>query len=267
MAVKNAVLNYEQAFYLSGMLMSGVTSIDGSYSIRETPVNILGKGYTYPILNAPLVGNFSIQKYYIGEEPLLKYAGDSPISGSINFGNKSFGFNSGYLTSFELSCSIGQIPRASAQFSVYGNLGSGINAEGLTPHPEIQIPNQGSITLNTTGYENNRITDFNYSLEIERSPVYKIGSPHPVQVDRKIPFSEKLSISMDVNDHEILKLHEYLIKPQQQNLNLILKNPISNSVINTFNLKKARLVSNSISTDSDGMMRASLNYECYTNSK
>ena len=231
MAVKGAVLNYEQAFYLSGMLMSGVTSIDGSYGISETPINIIGKGFTYPILNAPLVGSFGVQKYYIGNDPLLNYKGDSPISGSINFGEKSFGFNSGYLTSYELQCSIGQIPKASAKFSVYGDLGSGINASGLTPHPDIQIPNQGSITLNTTGYENNRITDFNYSLEVEWSPLYKIGSPHPVQVDRKTPITEKISISMDINDHEIVKLHEYLIQPKQQTVNLVLKNPISKTII------------------------------------
>ena len=85
MATKNAIVNYEQQFYLSGIQLSGVTSLDGAYSISESPINIIGKGYTYPTRNGPMVGNFNITKYYIGEEPLLNYTGDSHLSGSINF--------------------------------------------------------------------------------------------------------------------------------------------------------------------------------------
>lgn len=267
MAVKNAVLNYEQAFYLSGILLSGVTSVDGSYSVNENPINIIGQGYTYPTLNGEMIGNFSIQKYYIGQDPLLNYIGDNPISGSVNFNNKSFGFESGYLTSYELSCSVGSIPQSSAGIIVYGNLGSGINASGSTPHPDVQIPNQGSISLNTTGYQNNRITDFSYSLEIQRSPIYKIGSAYPVQVDRKTPLMQKLSIAMDINEHEVVQMREYLINPKQQDVTLSFRNPINNSTIENFNLNKARLVSNRISSNSDDMLTVSLDYEAYINTK
>jgi len=266
-AIKNAVLNYEQQIYLSGILLTGVTSIQGSYSIPENPINIIGQGYTYPTLNGPLVGDFSINKYYVGREPLLDYIGNSPISGSINFNNKSFGFNSGYLTEYSLSCSVGKIPEASASISVFGNIGSGIDASGSASHPKIEIPNQGSIVLNTTGYQNNRITSFNYNLSIERSPIYKIGSPYPVQVDRKTPMIQKSSFSMDVNDHEVVQLHEHLIKPQQQDLKITLKNPIDGAIIETFSMDRARLLSNSISSDSDGMMTLDLNYESYINTK
>ena len=72
---------------------------------------------------------------------------------------------------------------------------------------------------------------------------------------------------MDINDHEIVKLHEYLIQPKQQTVNLVLKNPISKTIIDTFTLSKARLVSNSISASNEGIMTANLNYECYTNTK
>ena len=267
MAIKNAVLNYEQQFYLSGILLSGVTDIQGSYSINEEPINIIGQGHTYPVLNDALVGDFSVGKYYIGREPLLDYVGDSPISGSVNFNNKSFGFNSGYLTEYSLECSIGSIPRAQASFRIFGNIGSGINASGDISHPNIQIPNQGSITMNTTGYENNRITNFNYSLSIGRSPVYKIGSPYPVQVDRKFPLTETASFSMEVNDHEIVQLHEYLIKPRQQELNISLLNPINRSLIETITLEKARLIRHQLSSDSDGVISLRLDYTAYINKK
>ncbi len=267
MAIKNAVVNYEQKFYLSGILLSGVTQINGSYSIQEQPINIIGKGHTYPALNGPLVGNFTLNKYYIGREPLLDYIGDNPISGSVNFNDKSFGFNSGYLTDYSLSASIGSIPKANATIVVYGNIGSGISAEGSNPHPQIQIPNQGSITLDTTGYENNRITSFTYNLSVGRSPVYKVGSPFPVQVDRKFPLIETASFAMDINDHEIVRLHEYLIKPKQQNLNFSFFNPINDSLIERITMENARLISHSLSSDSDDVMTVNLNYTSYISKK
>ena len=267
MAIKGAVLNYEQQFYLSGILLSGVTSIDGSYTINEQPINILGKGHTYPVMEGAMVGNFQVNKYYIGRDPMLDYIGDSPISGSINFNNKSFGFNSGYLTEYNLSASIGSIPKSRSTIQVFGDIGSGINASGSNTHPNIEIPNQGSITMNTTGFRNNRITDFTYNLSIGRSPVYKIGSPFAIQVDRQFPLIETAKFSMDVNDHEVTKLYEYLIKPKQQDLTISIKNPINNNIIETITMEKARLINHTLSSESDNVMTLNISYTSYINKK
>lgn len=273
MATKNAIQNYEQQFYLSGILLSGVTNLNGGYSIQENPINIIGKGYTYPVSQGPLVGNFEISKYYIGEDPLLYYTGDSAISGSINFINasigetKSFGFNSGYLTEYSLSAGVGRIPECSASVVVFGDIGSGINASGSAPHPNIQIPNQGSISLNASGYATNRITDFSYSMRIDRSPIYKIGSPFPVQVDRSFPISQEASFTLEVHDFEISRIQEYLISPKQQNLTFNLKNPINSDDIETFTINKARLLSQSISSSSEDVLSVDLRYIGYINKK
>ena len=198
---------------------------------------------------------------------MLNYIGDSPISGSVNFNNKSFGFTSGYLTEYTLSCAIGKIPQSNASIKVFGDIGSGINASGSVSHPPIQIPNQGSIILNSTGYQNNRITNFNYSLRINRNAVYKIGSPYPIQVDRMFPLVQEASFQMEVDDHEVVKLREYLIKPRQQDIKIILNNPINDTEIQTITLEKARLLSNSLKSTSEGLMSLDLSYKAYINKK
>jgi hypothetical protein len=266
-ATKNAVLNYEQQFYLSGIQLSGVTSLNGSYSIDENPINIIGKGYVYPVRQGPMVGNFSISKYYIGQETLLNYTGESPISGSINFNDSSFGFESGYLTEYGVSAGIGQIPESSASIVVYGDIGSGINAYGTESHPAIQIPNQGSISLNATGYQSNRITNFSYTMRIDRTPLYKIGSPYPVQVDRAFPILQEATFSLEVDDYEVARMREYLIKPKQQKIILEFKNPIDSSKIESFEIGKARLLSQSIDSSSDDMLTVNLTYRGYINKK
>ena len=263
----NAVLNYEQQFYLSGILLSGVTDINGGYSINESPINIIGKGYCRPVRQGPLVGEFNISKYYIGEDPFLNYTGDHPVSGSINFHDKHFGFEDGYLTEYSINAGIGQIPTASATIAVYGDMGSGINASGNSEHPIIQIPNQGSISVNCNGYETNRVTDFSYNFRINRNPIYKIGSPFPVQVDRQFPIQQEASFSIDVSDYEVRKLKEYLISPNEHDLTISLDNPISSTEIQSFTIKNARLLSHSIQSSSSDLMTVNLTYNGYINKR
>lgn len=267
MATKNAVLNYEQQFYLSGILLSGVTNMDGGYSISEEPINIIGKGHTFPTRQGPLVGNFSISKYYIGEEPLLNYTGDNAISGSINYDGKSFGFTDGYLTEYNLSAGIGQIPNANASIVVYGDIGSGIDAYGSNSHPDIQIPNQGSISLNASGYQTNRITSFSYTLRTDRNPIYKIGSPFPVQVDRRFPLIQEATFTIETDDLEVSRIQEYLIHPKQQNLTLSFSNPINSNLIESFTIDKARLTDQSMSSNSEDLLTINLRYIGYINKK
>lgn len=267
MANKNSVSSYEQQFYLSGILLSGVTSINGGYSIDESPINILGKGYTYPVRQRPLVGDFSISKYYIGQEPLLNYTGDHPISGSVNYGDKNFGFESGYLTQYSVSASLSSIPTASASISVYGDIGSGINASGSISHPPIQIPNQGSISINSEGYQTNRVTDFSYTMRIDRIPHYKIGSPFAFQVDRACPITQEARFTIDVDDIEMKKIRENLIKPSMQDLTISFANPINNNEIEKFEIKNARVLSRSIRGGSTDILSMELTYAGYINKK
>ena len=61
--------------------------------------------------------------------------------------------------------------------------------------------------------------------------------------------------------------HEYLIKPQQQEVRITLNNPIDNTLIQSISMPKARLLSNTVKSSSDGMMTLSLSYKGYINKK
>jgi hypothetical protein len=265
MATKNALFNYEQQFYLNNTLLSGVTNIDGSYSVSQEPINIIGKGYVYPVRQGPMVGNFSIQKYYVGKDPLLNYIGEVPIKASINYGEQSIGFNNGFLTEYSFSAGIGQIPQAQASINVYGDIGKGISAKGSTRQPDIQIPNQGSILINSKNYETNRVSRFDYTIRINRNPVYKIGTVEPVQVNTQYPIFQELSLEMDLNDYELTKLKDFIKKPYQQDLNIILNNPVNNSLIEEFTIKNARIVSHSFNSANAENTTVNLTYNGYIN--
>lgn len=267
MGVKNASLNYEHQFFLNGVLVSGVTNVAGGYSIEESPINIIGKGYTFPVRNGPLVGNFSITKYFLGEETFMNHIDDVPITGSINYGDKSFGFDEGYLSEYSFSAGIGAIPEAQASIVVYGDIGKGIDADQSLPHPEIQIPNQGSIELDVAGYTSNRVTNFNYNIRVNRTPIYKIGSTTPVQVKTQFPIVQQASFQIEINDYEVDKVRDYLLTPQQQDINFTFKNPINQNIIDVFTIKNARLLSQNVNAGSMDLLTLNLSYDGYINRK
>ena len=266
MSTKGANLNYEQKLFINGIPVSGVTNIDGSYEISEEPINIIGKGYAYPVRQGPLVGNFNVSKYYIGKEQFLDYVGSTPIDGSIHYGDKNFGFTQGYLSEYSFSAGIGQIPQANASITVHGDIGRSLdNSQSPQPHPKIEIINQGSIELNVAGYTSNRVTNFSYTIRINRTPLYAIGSPFPVQVDTSFPIIQQSSFSIDANDYEIERIREFLVKPKQQDIILTLKNPINNSPIENFEIKNARLSSHVINSSSSDLLSIDFTYDGYIN--
>lgn len=267
MANKSSISNYEQKLYIDGIEALGVTSIDGGYEISEDPIYILGKGFTYGVKQGAIVGSFQVSKYYIGDEILLSYTGDKAMNGSINYEGKTFGFEDAYLSEYSLSCGIGQIPTASAQLQVYGDIGSGIDHFGNEPVPEIQIPNQGSIQINVDGFESNRVSDFSYTMRMNRTPVYAIGSPFPITVHQQFPVIQECSFTLEIFDYEINQLKSSLIKPISQDLSISLNNPISDLNINTFTLKDAKLTNQSLNSTSDTVMIANLTYSAYINKR
>lgn len=121
--MNGANLNYEQKFFIENYEVSGVVSIDGGYQINEEPLNVLGHGYFDSLVNAPLQGNFSIERSLITRDPLLNYTGEEGFNGGIYYNGTSFDFVSGYLEDYSVSCSVGSIPSVSSQIAVFGNIG------------------------------------------------------------------------------------------------------------------------------------------------
>ena len=64
--------NYEQTVIVNGHRLLGVQSVDGSYGISEKPIRVAGVGFIDAMSDAPLQGNFSINRKMVGEDPLLE---------------------------------------------------------------------------------------------------------------------------------------------------------------------------------------------------
>jgi hypothetical protein len=232
--MKNALLNYENIFYLNSTTISGITSIDGSYSINYEPIKTIGVGYSKQIIAEVPVANFSIDKYLLYNDPFLQFTGENrnrtakSFRGSINYNGKKLGFQSGYLNSFSLSCSVGEVPTTTADIIVYGDLGPNYNASGNFKPPELSVPQIKDITLTCSGSSSNRITSFDYSINCPKQPIYLINQsgynysgPNigpttplanyiPSEVLLNVPIEADASFTLEVDDYESQSLYDRL---------------------------------------------------------
>ena len=281
--MKLALTNYEHELFVGSTRISGVSNTELSYSIPETPINILGFGhigenfynsdyphpYSLSAINGPIEGNVSVGGYLIGEDFFLQYTGVSPTSGSLRYGDdppKHLGFSRAYLTQHSVKCSINQLPQYTTNFLILGNLGSGLNYEGRESFPPVKVVNQGGIELNFKGSGTNRVVNFSYDVDVNRNAIYEIGSGKAYQVDVVWPIAVRASITLEADDYQLRELNEAFVKPNVEFFEITLKD-CDNNYIQRYPMTGARLVDYSSSIDADGVQQANLKYISYINKR
>ena len=301
--MKNVSLPYNQKFYINGTGLSGIQSMEGSYGVTEQNVNFIGFGYVTGLISQPLQGSFRISRVLVSEDPFLNLTGDGPenaFSGSLfyerpNLGgtvenNQSgcFGFHSGYLDSYGISCGIGEVPTVDVSISVFGDLGPGVDARhrvGTSSSsnplegPDIRIPNQGGIVLTCDGSSTNRITSFSHSIELPRTPLYAMATAAaadltadtvkwkmPVQVDLSYPIESTTNFTLEIDDYETKNLYGGLTGIHEKDTDITINND-SGSEIVKFDLTRSRLISESLTTEANGTTTVNLTYKKYSNKR
>ncbi|NDB28184.1 hypothetical protein EB169_00265 [archaeon] len=299
--MKNAILNYENIFYLDYQAISGIISVDGSYSINYTPINTIGIGYNKQVIADVPTVEFNINKYLLYNEPLLNYTGQKndlkapSFAGSINYNNRSIGFQSGYLNSFGLSCAVGEVPKTSANIQVFGDVGSGYSASGNRETKYMTVPQVKDIVLSCSGSSSNRVTSFDYSINCPKKPIYILQSANnyvPYEVLSDLPIEITISFNLEVDDYDTKRLYQQLNNDIDSSFSLLIKGVVFQDenllISSTQNLsvglddllvatKSAgvtlfsqsfnnfKIVSQEFSSNADDVLSVKLNYKGYLN--
>ena len=201
--------------------------MDGGYSINYAPIKTIGVGYNKQVIAEVPVANFSINKYLLYNEPFLNFTGENKdrnaigFRGSLNYNNKKFGFLSGYLNSFGLSCSVGEIPTTKSDIIIYGDVGPSYNASGNLQAPYISVPQVKDIILTCSGSSTNRITDFNYNINCTKRPIYILnqsgysysGPTGPTEPQANyVPYEVLLNLPIEIDASFTLEVDDYASK-------------------------------------------------------
>ena len=252
--------NYENKVFISGQELLGVENVDVSYSHSPSVARFLGHSIGHTMVASDAQKQVSFSRYLIYSDPILSLTGDSPTSGSINYNGQAYGFNSGFLTEYSVNCAVGSIPSVTAALSVYGALQSGINHSGSVAAPTIYIPNQGSITLTCDNSTTNRVVGFDYSIKINREPIYTIGSASPTEVIRDPIIEYRSSVQIDVDDAFLQNSTGFLSGRQNKTVTFTVKSKDNAQTLQQVTIPNASLVGETLASSADGGVKLTLNY-------
>lgn len=217
--MKFSQAQYDQSVYIGGRKLDYVTEVDGSYSHNAKSINIFGQGSIKNVVIGVPQGDFSITRTMVADDFMRQYTGiDSFIRGSINYGDKVFGFNQGTLNSYSYSVNYGEPPVANYGITVYGDIGSGLyidssnasmlgdpsslNALGYKKDNPLKVPLPSTINIICRGSNTNRVTSFDLSTQINKHEIWRVNSTSPFQIKTKWPIEVVTNITMEVDDYE-----------------------------------------------------------------
>lgn len=225
-----------------------------------------------------------------------------PVNGGLYYLGKYFGFENAYLNSISLNCAIGEAPTIESSFEVYGKMGSGYNPSGNKNLGNIFVSQVKDITLRCRNYCSNRITNFDINFNTPKNPIYGLsseGSHLPIEVHNTFPVEVTANFVLEIDDYEVKDsfadlfatnsgynsffvgvsgtiLEDMPLNTSSGNYDLLtvssgaypetlysyLKNVDHINLFN-FSSSKATIVSEEISSDSDGVSSVKLSYKTF----
>ena len=267
--MKDLLYSEDNDFYIDGLKISGVSSIGGSYSIPNQTNTFLG--YTGPVglsQNAPGRASFSVSRAMItSDEPITALIADTGFNGGVVYNGRQLGFNSGYLSSYGITFNIGSVPKTSISVEVFGDMGPDIAPSSSSPEQSsTMIPSSSGISVNCDGRSTNRVSNFSYGVEVERTPIYKIGSIFPSQVITNIPIKNNFSIRLEVDDYKTKNVYDYIKTGiHNKNFDIKVRDFCDESKYALYKISGAHLVSEKFSADNNNNTTVDLVYEAYVN--
>ena len=262
-------LNYESHFFLSGVNpdigrkeLSGINSLDIGYQNSSSINKPLGSVHGVTTVAGATSQTLSLSRSLIYQDPLLSMTGSSSVvSASFNYNNNtSYGFESGYLTSYSVNCAVGSVPKVNASLVIYDEMRSGVNRSGTFFPMQIDVPSQGSITATCDNSATNRVLGFDYSLSIKKIPYYTIGSETPVEVKHINPIEYTAAVQIDVDDIFLASGFSFFEEGRSdKNVSFSVQGR-NGTTLQTLTVPNASLVSEQLNASADGSVRLTLNY-------
>ena len=259
----NSIMQYDQSFVVNGYQLSGINSVTVSYSVPLENSLVLGTSFGYN-LNNPMQAEISIDRNLLYADPLLNFTGDSSFSGSFKYNGKTYGFSSGFLTRYGVSCSVGDIPSVSCAISVYGKLEPSYEVLPEETHPPIYIPSPRSIEVSGNDTSNNRVKSFNYELNINRQPIFSLDNYKDVdEVVFLPPINISASVTFDAVDMVPDNYQSFLTGVANKFLDIKIKDRNSSNQLVNLIVPNIQEISQELSASSDNPLAVTNNYIGY----
>lgn len=261
------VYNYENKIFFNDNEFVGLDSADFSYSHSQKTIKALGFSVGQTVVSGPVQQKISLSYPLIQGSPFYSALIQGiPIgSGSINYNGSSYGFKSGYVENYSVNCAVGSIPRESSSISVFNQMERGINASGALPLSTIKgFPSQGTISVTCDNSTTNRVVGFDLSIKASVNPVNSVNFKQATSVAVSPILEYAATIQIDVDDAFLQNSFDFFNELEEKTINLTIQGRQDGTLFNSWDIPKATLVGESLSSSADGGVKLTLNYVGHT---
>lgn len=256
-------------------------------------LSVCGSGQTPQAFLSGILKKQTDEKNYF----LLVATEGSDAAGYAGTKTGVFGVGNGFITSYSLEGSVGDIPTASMDlealnFAVYSEVNGSNNVPAVNPtnglkvtgvpfvlpqastndySGQITVLRPGDITLTLTdnqvkGFVANdvKIQSFTLSTDLSRTPIEKLGSRFPFSREIDFPVTASLSVEAQMGDLADFNLSDLLCDTSEYDLEIVLRRNDCSGVgapAMVAQLKGAKLLSENVSTSIGDNASVTLEYE------
>ncbi len=270
-----------QLFFLGTGQVLGIQDINISNNFGSSPIKYIGignKGLNQNI-NSQQYADLSLNLNFVQEDIIFQQTGSQPINCFIlktqNDINSAYSLVSGYLTNYSAKYIPNQVPQINSTFRFYNNAGyintgnldsysffqlTGIQSNGYRQfNNDIADSNYLNFTCNEIN--TNRVQNFDFSISLNRLPIYNIGSRFPKRIDSIFPINVQASIVFEADyNYSGVSLTDFPQNKIIQNLSLDVYSNRTNNLIENYTFFNMTLVSETPSINVDGNLTIRRDY-------
>jgi hypothetical protein len=212
-----------QRVFINNTGIVGIQDFSANYSAPIDLIKSLGMESVTYHNNANISANLTINKLLIDNDPFINLIDyDKTFSGYIDYKDKYFAFNSGIVNSYNLSCSIGEIPKLSVEVITLGEFGSGVlkAAPASLETPPIDITDYSNIEITLDDFQFNRLQNFSLNISADKNVIYSIGNAYPIEVKIIPPIIVELEFTIKADEYEIKNIRDLVCKYKVDNFEI-----------------------------------------------
>jgi hypothetical protein len=256
----------DQQVWINNQMISGVQSIDGNYTLPVLNIPSYGGGFTQTFQDK-FVGNVSIDKLIVGHDLFYDLITTGTFTGHLDYEGGTFGFLDAYITNYTCACAVGEVATSSIQAIAYGDVGTGVltTTGNANTYPVQTVGDYGINLVFDNEQATNRVQSFSYSVDIERKPIYFLGSSVPDHYLIEWPVTINFSVTLDVDDFDTKRLTDLACAQRTGDLAVSLLD-CPGDTVNTLYIPNAKLEDESVNGAIGNNLASTLVYRAYLNS-
>ena len=257
--------SHEEHIIVNGTLLSGIQNVSFSQNVQEQPVSYLGNDFGGTIINGPTVVTSAIDKILLNQDFITGLTGLTNITGQFEYGSNLADFSQAVVNSYAVSASIGQLPQISFDLSIYGSIsGAAISARPAASNDNsFETISQEKLIVTYDKGPTNPVQSFNFSETFNVQTIYGVGQNTPSHISIVGPVICEASISVEVEDYEFEETFSFLSGSKNRSRNIKLQISGDSSILNTFEVSNASLISEDIAAGVGDTIIANFSYRGY----